>query len=150
VIAGPGLASGNTAIPFGNFIAKAAVRQLNHEYPGLDAIWVQPLAAAGRALGKIFESVAVDVHAGEVETSLALAVCGAHVRAGGGDHVPQAGRDDLDLVPLATLAPALVWGRPSLASPEKGEAALAAAAEATAGYIGETLETLGRMKKSGR
>jgi hypothetical protein len=24
--------SGNTVIPFGNFIAKAAVRQLNHEY----------------------------------------------------------------------------------------------------------------------
>src|SRR5688572_19837978 len=128
VIAGPGLASGNTAIPFGNFIAKAAVRQLNHEYPGLDAIWVQPLAAAGRALGKIFESAAVDVHAGEVETSLALAVCGAHVRAAGADHVPEAGRDDLDLVPLATLAPTLVWGRPSLASPDKGEAALAAAA----------------------
>ena len=32
VIAGPGLVSGNTVIPFGNFIAKAAVRQLNHEY----------------------------------------------------------------------------------------------------------------------
>ena len=73
VIAGPGLASGNTVIPFGNFIAKAAVRQLNHEYPGMDAIWVQPLAAAGRALGKIFESGAADVHAGEVETSLAMA-----------------------------------------------------------------------------
>ena len=69
MIAGPGLVSGTTVIPFGNFIAKAAVRQLNHEYPGMDAIWVQPLAAAGRALGKIFESAAADVHAGEVETS---------------------------------------------------------------------------------
>ena len=150
VIAGPGLVSGNTVIPFGNFIAKAAVRQLNHEYPGMDAIWVQPLAAAGRALGKIFESAGADVHAGEVETSLAMAVCGEHVRAVPADHVPAAGRDDLDLVPLATLAPTLVWGRPSLATRAKGEAALAAAAEATAGYIGETLETLGRMKKSGR
>ena len=150
VIAGPGLVSGNTVIPFGNFIAKAAVRQLNHEYPGMDAIWVQPLAAAGRALGKIFESVTADVHAGEVETSLAMAVCGERVGAVPADHVPAAGRDDLDLVPLATLAPTLVWGRPSLATRAKGEAALAAAAEATAGYIGETLETLGRMKKSGR
>jgi creatinine amidohydrolase/Fe(II)-dependent formamide hydrolase-like protein len=116
----------------------------------MDAIWVQPLAAAGRALGKIFESAAADVHAGEVETSLAMAVCGEHVGAAPADHVPAAGRDDLDLLPLATLAPGLVWGRPSLATRAKGEAALAAAAEATAGYIGETLETLGRMKKSGR
>ena len=150
VIAGPGLASGTTVVPFGNFIAKAAVRQLNHEYPGMDAIWVQPLAAAGRALGVIFESAGDDVHAGEVETSLALAVAGEHVGAVPPDHVPAAGRDDLDLVPLAALAPGLVWGRPGLASRDKGEDALAAAAEATAGYIGETLDTLGRMKKSGR
>ena len=150
VIAGPGLASGNTVIPFGNFIAKAAVRQLNHEHPGLDAIWVQPLAAARAALGKIFASAAVDVHAGEVETSLAMALCGDQVGRWPADHVPAAGADDLDLVPMAALAPDLVWGRPSLAGRDKGEAALAAAADATAAYIGETLETLGRMKKASR
>ena len=43
------------------------------EHPGLDAIWVQPLAAAGRALASVFDSVADDVHAGEVETSLVMA-----------------------------------------------------------------------------
>jgi hypothetical protein len=43
-----------------------------------------------------------------------------------------------------------VWGRPSLATRAKGEAALAAAAEATAGYIAGTLDTLGRMKKDCR
>ena len=79
-----------------------------------------------------------------------MGVCGQYVGALPADHVPAAGRDDLDLVPLARLAPALVWGRPRLATRATGEAALAAAAEATAGYIGETLETLGRMKKSGR
>ena len=150
VVAGPGLISGNTVIPFGTFIAKAAVRQLNHEYPGMDAIWVQPLAAGARALGAIFESGAADVHAGEVETSLAMALCGDRVGALPADHVPAGGRDDLDLVPLATLAPGLVWGRPSLATRAKGEAALDAAAEATATYIAETLDTVGRMKKSGR
>lgn len=150
VIAGPGVPSGNTVVPFGNFIAKAAVRQLNHEYPGMDAIWVQPLAAAGKALGGIFESAAADVHAGEVETSLAMALCPEAVGALPADHVPAATRDDLDLVPLRAVAPNLVWGKPSLASKDKGEAALAAAADATAAYIGETLETLGRMKKSSR
>jgi len=150
VIAGPGLAAGTTVIPFGNFIVKAAVRQLNHEHPGMDAVWVQPLAAAGRALGTIFESGADDVHAGEVETSLVLALCPASVAAPAADHVPAARRDDLDLVPLTTLAPTTVWGRPSLATRAKGEAALAAAVEATATYIGETLDTLGRMKTAGR
>lgn len=75
MIAGPGLAAGNTVVPFGNFIAKAAVRQLNHEHPGLGAIWVQPLAAASRDLASIFESAGDDVHAGEVETSFMLALC---------------------------------------------------------------------------
>ena len=80
VIAGPGLAAGNTVVPFGNFIGKAAVRQLNHEHPGLDAIWVQPLVAASGDLGRIFESED-DVHAGEVEASFMLAPCPSWVRA---------------------------------------------------------------------
>jgi creatinine amidohydrolase len=150
VMAGPGLAAGNTVVPFGNFIAKAAVRQLNHEHPGLDVIWVQPLAAAARDLGHIFESAPDDVHAGEVETSLMLALCPEAVGEGAVDHVPAATRDMLDLVSLAALAPGGVWGRPSLATRAKGEAALAAATAATAAYIGETLATLGEMKKSGR
>jgi hypothetical protein len=40
-----------------------------------------------------------------------------------------------------------VWGRPSLASKAKGEAALAAASEATAAYIRDNFDTLSRMKK---
>ena len=150
VIAGPGLAAGNTVVPFGNFIAKAAVRQLNHEHPALDAIWVQPLAAASRDLGRIFECAADDVHAGEVETSLMLALCPDAVGEGAADHVPHATRDMLDLVPLAALAPGGVWGRPSLATRAKGDAALTAAAEATAAYIRETLASLAEMKKSVR
>jgi creatinine amidohydrolase len=150
VIAGPGLAAGNTVVPFGNFIAKAAVRQLNHEHPDLDAIWVQPLAAASRALGEIFESARDDIHAGEVETSLMLALCPDAVGDGAVDHVPQAARDMLDLVPLSALAPAGVWGRPSLATRAKGEEALSVAAEATAAYIRDTLAALVEMKKAGR
>ena len=150
VVAGPGLISGNTVVPFGNFILKAAVRQLNHEVPGMDAIWVQPLAAAARALGKVFDSGADDVHAGEVETSLVMALRPDAVGDCAVDHVPSAGRDMVELVPLATLAPAGVWGRPSLASKAKGEAALAAASEAMATYIRENFDTLAHMKKRRR
>lgn len=150
VIGGPGLVSGSTVVPFGQFIVKAAVRQLNHEYPTMDAIWVQPLAAGARQLGAIFESAAEDVHAGEVETSLVMAVCPEAVGDGPTDHVPAVGRDYLDLAPFTRLAPGGVWGRPSLASRAKGEAALAVAAESTASYVRETFDALARMKKAGR
>jgi creatinine amidohydrolase len=150
IVAGPGLVSGNTVVPFGNFVLKAAVRQLNHEYPDMDAIWVQPFAAAARTLGKVFESGADDVHAGEVETSLVMALCPDAVGDGAVDHVPAAGRDMIELVPFSTLAPGGVWGRPSLASKDKGEAAMAAAADATATYVRENLNTLGQMKKRDR
>jgi creatinine amidohydrolase len=150
VIAGPGLVSGTTVVPFGNFILKAAIRQLNHEHPGLDAIWVQPLAAARAALAGVFESWADDVHAGEVETSLLMALCHDAVGAAPADHVATVGRDTVDLVPFSTLAPALVWGRPRLATRAKGEAGLAAAETATAAYIAGAFETLARLKKGGR
>jgi creatinine amidohydrolase len=150
VVAGPGLVSGNTVVPFGNFILKAAVRQLNHEHPDMDVVWVQPLAAAARPLAKVFESGADDVHAGEVETSLVMALAPDAVGEGAVDHVPSAGRDVIELVPFTTLAPGGVWGRPSLASKDKGEAALAAASDATAAYIRENLDTLARMKKGRR
>lgn len=150
VIGGPGLPSGNTVVPFGNFIVKAAVRQLNHEHPRLDAIWVQPLAAAARELGAIFDSATDDVHAGEVETSLVMALAPDAVEPGAIDHVPMVGRDYVELLPFTRIAPSGVWGRPSLASPEKGAAALAAAAKATAAYVRGTFETLARVKKAGR
>jgi creatinine amidohydrolase len=150
VVAGPGLISGNTVVPFGNFILKAAVRQLNHEHPGMDAIWVQPLAVAARALGKVFESGADDVHAGEVETSLVMALAPDAVGDGAVDHVPSVGRDMIEMVPFRTLAPGGVWGRPSLASNAKGEAATGLAAEATASYIRESFDTLARVKKARR
>ena len=138
-------------MPFGNFILKAAVRQLNHEHPGMDAIWVQPLAAAARALGKVFESGADDVHAGEVETSLVMALC-----PGGGGRWrgrPRAGgRSRHDRAGALRDARARRGCGAGPASPreQKGEAALAAASDATAAYIRDKFEILARMKKSGR
>jgi creatinine amidohydrolase len=111
---------------------------------------VQPLAAAARALGTVFESGADDVHAGEVETSLMMALAPDAIGDGAVDHVPSAGRDMIEMVPFKTLAPAGVWGRPSLASKDKGEAAVRAGADATASYIRESFETLGRVKKARR
>lgn len=131
-----------TSRPAGNFIVKTAVRQLNYEEPGLAAIWVQPFAAARSELLEIFESATDDVHAGEIETSLLLYLAPEQVRAGARDAVPSHPPAYLDFAPLGRLSPSGVWGRPSLATADKGRRALDAAVGATVRYIGTTFAAL--------
>lgn len=131
-----------TSRPEGNFIVKTAVRQLNYEEPGLSAIWVQPFAAARLEFDEIFESATDDVHAGEIETSLLLHLAPEEVREGALDAVPLHPPTFLDFAPLGRLSPSGVWGRPSLATADKGRRALDAAVSATVRYIGSTLSSL--------
>ena len=139
-----------TVQPRGNFIVKTAVRQLNYAHHDLDAIWVQPLTVAKAELLEIFESGADDLHAGEIETSLLLALRPELVKAGARDLVPMdVPRSYLDWAPFERLAPGGVWGRPSLASAEKGRRALDAAVDGTARYIRESFEYLARAKGRG-
>ena len=141
-----GEVSGTTVQPRGNFITKTAVRQLNYAHAPLDALWVQPLAVASDAMRTIFESWRDDVHAGEVETSLLLALRPELVRAVGADHVPRVGRHFTDWASFAQLAPHGVWGNPSKASAEKGHRALDAAVRGTVAYINDSFEYLARVK----
>ena len=136
-----------TVVPRGNFIVKTAVRQLNYAHPDLDAIWVQPLTTAKAELAEIFESARDDLHAGEIETSLLLALRPELVKDGAADFVPQAvPRTFLDWAPFERLAPSGVWGRPSLASAEKGRLALDAAVRGTVRYIQESFDFLAQAK----
>src|SRR5206468_7623805 len=116
VINNLGEASGTSVVPRGNFIVKTAVRQLNYDHPDLDALWLQPLALASGELRAIFGSVGDDVHAGEVETSLLLALRPELVRDARADHIPAVARQLTDWAPFARFAPQGVWGRPSLAT----------------------------------
>jgi creatinine amidohydrolase len=129
-----------------NAIVKTAVRQLNYDYPGLDAIWVQPLTAARQELRAIFEAAGEDVHAGEVETSLLLHLRPDLVQGSAEDCTPAVGRECLDFVPFVSLCPGGVWGRASLASAEKGARAFAAAVAGTVRYVVETLAQLEQVK----
>ncbi len=131
-----------TSRPDGNFIVKTAVRQLNYEEPGLTAIWLQPFAAARPEFTEIFESATDDVHAGEIETSLLLHLAPEQVRDGARDAVPQHPPTFLDFAPLGRLSPSGVWGRPSLATADKGRRALDAAVSATVSYIRTTFTAL--------
>lgn len=143
-----GSAMTSTVVPLGNFIVKTAVRQLNYELPGLTAIWVQPFAAARAALAEIFPSAPEEVQAGAVETSILMHLAPDRVGQPGPDHVPAVRGAFLNFTPFRNLAPAAVWGRPSEASAEKGEQALAAAVEATVLYIEETLAQLAELKQA--
>jgi creatinine amidohydrolase len=138
--------SGSTVQPRGNFIVKTAVRQLNYANPTLDTLWVQPLAVASKQLSSVFESGADDVQAGEVETSLMLAVRPDLVRDGAVDHVPALNRQFAEWAPFNACAPGGVWGRPSLASRAKGERALELAVHATVEYINESFACLATAK----
>lgn len=147
VINGLGGANETTVIPRENYIVKTAIRQLNYDHPELDAIWVQPFTVAGGELSEILDSADVDVHAGELATSLMLHLAPDVVKGSGADHLPRETKGYLDFVPFERLCPAGVWGQPSLASAEKGEAALGAAVEATVTYIEESFAHLATMKR---
>lgn len=147
VINGLGGANETTVIPRENYIVKTAVRQLNYDHPELDAIWVQPFTAAAGELSNILGSAGADVHAGELATSLMLHLAPETVKGPGADHVPEASKEYLDFVTFQSLCPSGVWGKPSLASAEKGEAALDAAVLGTVRYIEESFAHLATMKR---
>jgi creatinine amidohydrolase len=142
-----GAALTTTTRPFGNFIVKTAVRQLNYETPGLTAIWVQPFAAAREALGVLFPSAREDVHAGAVETSILMHLAPETVGPLPPDYVPAHSPAYLDFTPFQQLAPDGVWGRPSEASAEQGAQALDAVVAATVEYVERTFGQIAELKR---
>ena len=146
LINGLGGAAESTVMPRENYIVKTAVRQLNYDFPELDAVWVQPFTVAGKELEGILESATQDLHAGELVTSLMLYLGPEAVKGQGTDFAPDVGREYLDYVPFASLCPGGVWGRPSLASAEKGKRAMDVAVERTVAYIKDCLSRLATMK----
>ena len=150
VIVGLGGANESTALPKENYVVKVAVRQLNYDYPELDAIWVQPFTVAGRELAQILDAPGQDVHAGELVTSLMLHLAPDAVKGRGADHLPGVSKEYLDYVAFERLCPGGVWGRPSLASADKGERALHLAVERTVAYVEESFAHLAAMKRRPR
>ena len=147
VINNHGGATESTVIPRGNYIVKTAVRQLNYDYPDKKAIWVQPFTVAGEEMRHIFESAEEEIHAGEVETSILLHLAEELVKGRGQDYLPEkATKEYLDFASFARIAPGGIWGRPGLASAEKGAEAFEAAVRATAAYIKQSFAHLDRMK----
>jgi creatinine amidohydrolase len=147
VINGLGGANETTVRPRENYIVKTTVRQLNYDLAELDAIWVQPFTVTGKDLVHILDSAEQDVHAGELATSLMLYLDPEAVKGKGVDHLPKEGKEYLDYVAFKKLCPGGVWGKPSLASADKGKRALEVAVERTVAYIEESFAHLATMKR---
>jgi creatinine amidohydrolase len=146
VLNGIGGVTATRVRPRENTIVKATVRQLNYDFPDLDAVWVQPFTAAGQELEEIIESAREDVHAGELVTSLLLHLAPETVKGKGDDWAPGVETGYLDYIAFEQLCPGGVWGRPSLASADKGRRALDLAVQRTVEYAMTTFAQLATLK----
>lgn len=133
----------------GNWVLKPAVREANVDNPNIRVIMLSPHAVAEEKLRKIMETTSLDdLHAGEMETSCMMYLRESLVRSGGIDYVPPVGREFWDYLSLMEMSPSGVWGRPSKASPKKGEKAVEIMVSETARYIKQTFERIEKLRSS--
>lgn len=142
-----GIAEGTSVVPFQNHVVKTAVRQLNYDHPEFQAVWVQPASVAREKLRDILSDSHLDIHAGELETSLLLYLYPNSVKGIPQGYTPSVSISYLRYLPLSVLAPQGFWGRPGLASAEKGRLAFEAMVQDTVRYIRRSFSVLKRMKK---
>jgi len=124
----------------GNWIVKPTVREINLAGKGPRVIYTQP---EGFTVG---QGEFADLHAGRAETSLMLHLHPGLVKMKRArrDHAPKVGREFLDYVGMKGVSPTGVWGAPSGASAEEGEALLREATRRAVEYIRGTFAELER------
>jgi creatinine amidohydrolase len=128
----------------GNFILKSTVRELNHFRPDAKVVMVWPWLTAADDLARILETSG-EVHAGELEASLLLAINPTVVRelTPEDDFVPPVSHEHMNYRRLAEVSPSGVWGQPSRGSRDKGERAIAAMADRVAAHAQAVFAALG-------
>ena len=132
----------------GNFTLEVAARELNLAHPELTVL-LPPMSL--RSSGPpIFETAGMEVHAGESETSVMMAIDASLVGDDRVDFIPSVGREFLDYAFVGAISPEGVWGKPSLATREKGQRAFDARVRTLVEYVRETLDRVARLKDSGR
>lgn len=124
----------------GTFIAGPAVRELNAMHDDLQVVLVHPIMN-----DKIMSVLDCqeELHAGEMETSCILYLCEEAVKKElmkQNDFVPDVPREYLNYASLLKISKTGVWGKPSLATKEKGKKLLEVTVEETIKYINNALE----------
>lgn len=99
-------------------LLEAVVQESSLGHPDLTVVMPSPAGALGET--PILEAIASEIHAGQAETSYELYLNPDHVTDEWTDCIPPVGRGFLDYAVMEVLAHYGVWGKPSLASVEKG------------------------------
>lgn len=121
----------------GVFAAGPVIREINANYDDIEVIKVEGVSNEKiRALLKC--APGTDIHAGEKETSLILAINEDTVKKDEmlkNDFIPDCPREYLNYASLLKLSKTGVWGCPSYASKEKGEKLIEEITNAAVEYI---------------
>jgi len=124
----------------GNFIVKPTVRELNWEIGRCGVIYLNPWEHVPE---EAFEEFATgfEVHSGDVETSLMLALCPEHVRDNCKDNPVPFKAIWQDMFSMKTLSGGEGnAGNPSLANAEKGHPIAKMIVEGSARYLEQIME----------
>ena len=125
----------------GIFISDPAVRELNAKYD--DLIVIKALPHTFTNMRDVIENTEPEIHAGESETSLLLHIdeaCVNKEEAKKNDYQPAVPREFLNYMPIHTISPTGAWGKPSLATKEKGEKLLKMRIDGCIKFIEEALK----------
>lgn len=131
----------------GIFVGPPAVREINATNDDLQVVWVNPLVAEGAK--EILESNEMEIHSGESETSVMLYLYEELVKKDlmkNNDCVPPYPQSFLNCASIHTFSTTGAWGRPSLATKEKGEKLFNLAVEETVKYINDALAVATKEK----
>ena len=127
----------------GVFAAGPVTREINADSDGIKVIRVDMMSHINTKEAEMILEAPVNIHACEFETSLMLYLHEELVRRDKiDDCVPDAPRDYLNYVPLLKLSRNGVWGMPSLATKEKGEALFRMMVDKAVEYIEDVQRVL--------
>ncbi len=133
----------------GVFIMSPLVRDLNAKYnPDLMVVNIDACIFFDRLYQEGIYETNTELHAGEGETSMMLAIAPETVHMERAvDFVPDVPRPYLSYGSIFRASPSGVWGEPSKASGEKGEAALSRMGELTVEEMNKAFAYMSQKEK---
>lgn len=126
----------------GNLVLKIAIRDLNLNNNIGKIVLVHPHLETSESLGLILDDLECEQHAGELETSVMMHLAPDQVGLERIDHVPNVTPTYFDYIRMKEFCPDGIWGKPSLATAEKGGRAVKSMIETTASCLETTFADL--------
>ena len=126
----------------GNLVLKLALREVNLGNNGGVAVLCQPWQDIDEDCKKILDNYGFEQHAGEFETSIMLHIDSTRVGNNLIDCVPEVQPTHFDYQYMKHYCPDGVWGKPTLASREKGKLLFDAMVSVTVKKLSNTFNQL--------